>query len=476
LPPDEPVSSPDDESSPEPSAPGLTPAGGLFDSIFTTDAMAGATSDGAWLRAMLDFESALASAEGGLGLVPAHAAESIVTACHDDRFDPVAIGRAGRLGANPAIPLVDELRRRVPGDCAPWVHFGSTSQDVLDSALMLVIGRATDLVVDHLDDLASAAATLAQRHRSTPMAARTLLQQALPTTFGAKASGWLVATLEAAETVHRARQRCKVVQLGGAAGTLASLGDSGPRVVEAVAAELGLGVAVMPWHSDRTRVVEMACALAMATGVAGKISSDVALLMQTEVGEAFEPAAAGRGGSSALPQKRNPAMAAVVGAAVRRTNGLAGVILGCMVQEHERAVGAWQAEWQAMTGLLQSTGGALSTTAEMLAGLDVDARRMASNLDITRGLVLSERVTLELSRHLGPAEARRVVEQASRRVAASTRSLRDELEADPATAALWPELPDDLFDPKAWLGSAEIFVDRALAAYAGAPRAGGSAP
>jgi 3-carboxy-cis,cis-muconate cycloisomerase len=440
-------------------------AGGLFDSIFTTDEMSVVTSDPSWIRAMLDFEAALATAEGRLGVIPAAAAEEIALSCVHEKFDPVVLGRAARLGANPAIPLVKQLRERVPEDASRWVHFGSTSQDVLDTALVLVVRAGSRLVLGYLDKLAAAAAGLAVLHRSTPMAARTMLQQALPTTFGAKVSAWLVAILEATRSLDEAIGRFSVVQLGGAAGTLASLGEMGPRVVEAVASDLALGVPVLPWHTDRTRVVGIANALAVCAGVAGKVATDVALLMQTEVLEVSEPAASGRGGSSALPHKRNPAMAAVIGASWHRAQGLAGTVLGCMVQENERAVGAWQAEWQSINGLLQVTAGAVATAAEVLAGLEVDPSRMSENLQVTQGLVLSERVTIELAKHLGYRVAVQVVEESSARASASSRSLEDELWSDPVVAPIRGHLPADLFVPAGWLGSAETFVDRALKLY-----------
>jgi 3-carboxy-cis,cis-muconate cycloisomerase len=462
LSPAEPVPSP---GSAMPSLSDQVVAGGLFDSMFTTDEMSDVTSDASWIRAMLDFEAALATAEGRLGVIPPAAAEEIALSCRHEKFDPVALGRAARLGANPAIPLVKQLRERVPEDNSQWVHFGSTSQDVLDTALVLVVGAGSRLILGYLDKLAAAAAGLAELHRSTPMAARTMLQQALPTTFGAKVSAWLVATLEATRSLDAAVGRFSDVQLGGAAGTLAALGNVGPRVVEAVASDLALGVPVLPWHTDRTRVVGIANALAVCAGVAGKVANDVALLMQTEVREVSEPAASGRGASSALPHKRNPAMAAVVGASWHRAQGLAGTVLGCMVQENERAVGAWQAELQSVNGLLQVTAGAVATAAEMLAGLEVDPSRMSENLKVTQGLVLSERVTIELAKQLGYRQAAKVVAESSARASASSTSLEDELWSDPVVAPVKVRLPADLFVPAGWLGSAETFVDRALKLY-----------
>ena len=365
------------------------PPSELFGLLLSTDKMAAATSDWAWLKAMLRFEAALARVEARAGTVPAGAASAIERCCLDASswLDPAALARAGRLSGNPAVPLVAELRARLPEEVARWAHFGATSQDLLDTATMLVANDALGLVEADLGELAGAAAGLAQEHRSTLSVARTLLQHAAPTTFGAKAAGWLVAAVEAATSVREARRRRLAVQLGGPAGTLAGLGPAGPRLVEGLAGELGLLVPPLPWHTDRTRVAELAGALGRSAGVAAKVALDVALLMQTEVGEVREPAAPGRGGSSSLPHKRNPAMAVTVGAAWRLAQGHVAVLLGAMAQEHQRAAGAWQAEQLAFTELCRAAGGAVAVTAEMLSGLEVDPARMAANLQMSEGLV-----------------------------------------------------------------------------------------
>ncbi|HXW80162.1 MAG TPA: 3-carboxy-cis,cis-muconate cycloisomerase [Acidimicrobiales bacterium] len=459
---------PPGEPQPQPQPQAQHEAGGaLFESVFTTDQLAAATSDRAWVGAMLEFEAALAVAEAKVGLVPEEAAKAIARACREIDLDPVALGRAGRLGSNPAIPLVSSLRARLPDDVGRWLHFGATSQDVLDSAMMLVLRSVVRLALVDLGRLAAAAAKLAERYRSAPMVARTLLQHALPTTFGRKAAGWLVAVVEASEALQEVGHRRLAVQLGGAAGTLASLGSRGPQVVEVLAAELDLEVPVLPWHTDRTRVGEVSCALALCAGVAGKVALDVSLLMQTEVGEAFEPPAEGRGASSSLPHKRNPAMAATVLAAFRRAQGLASIVLAGMPQEHERAVGAWQAEWETVSELSRAAGGAVAIVADMLAGLEVDEVRMAVNLQMTGGLVLAERVTAELASVLGHEEARGVVEAASKRAVSSSTTLEQELRNEPGVAELWAGagLPGDMFEPGGSLGSSEYFVDRALDLY-----------
>jgi 3-carboxy-cis,cis-muconate cycloisomerase len=288
----------------------------------------------------------------------------------------------------------------------------------VDTALMLVLRQVLDLVLGDLARAAGAAAQLAERFRSTPMVARTLLQHALPTTFGRKAAGWLVSLEEVASTLHQVRRHRLAVQLGGPEGTLAGLGEHGPQVVDELASELHLATPVVPWHTDRTRVAEAASALALSAGISAKIALDVSLLMQNEVAEAFEPALAGRGGSSSMPGKRNPAMSATVSAAWRRAQGLSAVLLGTLAQEHERAAGAWQAEALTLSELCRAAGAAVSVTADILAGLEIDPARMAKNLALTQG---------EQPSGLGG--------------------------------------PSGLNGPPAWLGPAENFVDRALAMY-----------
>lgn len=378
--------------------------GGLFVSVLTTDAMTAATSDRSWLRAMLDFEVALARAEARAGVIPTGAAEAIEQCCRRDHdFDPVALGRAGRLSGNPAVALVGAVRERLAGQAAPWAHFGATSQDMVDTALMLVLRQALGLILGDMDRAKEAAAGLAERYRSAPMAARTLLQQALPTTFGRKAAGWLVALSEVTDGLEHVLHHRLALQLGGPAGTLASLGEHALGVVDEVASELGLLVPVLPWHTDRARVVEASSALALCAGAAAKVALDVSLLMQTEVGEVFEPFAPGRGGSSSMPHKRNPAMAASVTAAWRRAQGQSAVLLAAMPQEHERAVGAWQAEPETISELCRSVAGAVSVTADILEGLEVDTARMARNLDLGKD-ALGDDVP-NVSRSLKPAEA-----------------------------------------------------------------------
>jgi 3-carboxy-cis,cis-muconate cycloisomerase len=435
----------------------------VLDGIFTPQLLLDELSDRAWLQAMLDSERALAGAEAALGLIPAAAAEAIATACRAELYDPAEIARQGRAAGNPAEPLVRALRAQVGGEAAGKVHHGATSQDVLDTAAMLVSARALARVLADADDVTAACAELARAHRATPMVARTLMQQALPTTFGLKAAGWLAGTLEARQLVLDARGRL-AVQLGGAAGTLAALGEHGPAVAARMAADLGLAEPALPWHAARVRVAALGSALAILAGALAKIALDVVLLAQTEIGEAGEPTAAGRGASSTMPHKRNPVGSLLTIACARKAGACAGLLIGAMPQEHERAAGAWQAEWEALTGVLAAAGGAASSMADVLRGLEVHPGRMAANLAATRGLIMSERVAFALADRIGQADARALVEAAVARAGANDSTLRDELAAVadlPLTAA---EL-DAVFVPETYVGAADAFVDRALELY-----------
>ena len=449
------------------------PSDALFGPSLSTDVMLVTVSDRAWVQAMLDVEAALARAESRVGLIPSMAAEGIAAQCRVDEFDVAQLGRAAVRSANPVIPLVNALRAAVPNEAAPYVHHGATSQDILDTAMMLIARRALDLVLTDLDRAAAAAATIADRHRATIMAARTLLQQALPTTFGLKAAGWLVAIVESRSELTRVAQTRLAVQLGGAAGTLAALKDRGLDVARELAAELTLSQPTLPWHTARARLVEVATALAIAAGVAGKVALDVVLLAQTEVGEASESTIAGRGASSALPQKRNPVDAIEILAAVPGINAQVAVLLGAMLQEHERAAGAWQAEWPAFAETLRLAGGAVSRLASLLAGLQVDTERMRRNLDLSGGCIMAEHVVVKLAERIDPVMARALVDTAVSTASSTGRAFRDVLREDPTiTTHLKPEELADALEPSGYLGVAQLLIDRALAAYRGKEGAG----
>ncbi len=425
--------------------------------------MAEATSDRAWLAALLEVEASLAEAESAAGLVPAEAAAAIREACRPDDFDLEKIGLDAMAAANPVVPLVKALTRAVPGAAAPYVHLGATSQDILDTALMLIAKRALGLLLADLDGLAADCAGLAERHRDTVMAGRTLLQQAVPITFGLKAAGWLVGLTEATERLADLRQRRLAVQLGGAAGTLAAFGDDGLGVASGLAYALGLAEPPLPWHSDRTRVAELGAALAIAAGTAGKVTLDIVLLSQTEVGEVSERTP---GTSSAMPHKRNPVAAIEADACARGAAAQASVLIGSLRAEHERAAGAWQAEWHALGESFRLTAGAIARTRSAVEGLVVDAERMRANLDLDGGLVLSEAAARILAARLGRPAAEEIVRTAAARVDGGGGTLAQALAAEPAVAAALSE--EELaaaLDPVRQVGQATALIDRALAMH-----------
>jgi 3-carboxy-cis,cis-muconate cycloisomerase len=430
-----------------------------FGQLFVPEPLLHAVSDRAWLQAMLDAERALAAALAKAGVVPAGSAQEIGGRCDVDLYDVEAVVRDGRAVGNPAEPLVRALRERVGGEAATWIHWGATSQDVVDTASMLVARRSLELILPELDRSLARLAELAESHRSTPMAARTLLQQAVPTTFGFKAAGWLVALLDGRRALESARADL-AAELGGAAGTLAPLGDRGVEVLRLFSEELGLAEPVLPWHTNRARVAALGAALQVASGALGKIGLDVVLLAQTEVGEVRE---ASGGGSSTLPHKRNPVGATLGRACARLASGHA-AILGPTGHEHERAAGDWHAEWEALSGALAYTGGAAWAIAECVGGLEVDTARMRRNLDLTDGAILAERVAFSLAETLGRGEAHAIVQEVASRDGAFALELR----ADDRTG-LTDEALAELLDPLTYLGSAEAFVDRALAEYRDGP-------
>lgn len=444
---------------------------GLFGGVFGHGGAAAETDDAAWLRALLDAEAALARAQARTGLVdPAHA-EAITRACVPENFDADALGRSAAGGGNPVIPLVKELTRVVGGGAARHVHQGATSQDIMDTAMMLLARRASAVILADLRSLGDALADLAAAHRDTPMAGRTLLQQALPTTFGAVAASWLSGLDAAATRVDTVARSRLAVQLGGAAGTLASLGGRGPGVVAAFAAELGLTEPALPWHTERGRVAELAGALAQVCGAVGKSAGDVVLLAQTEVGEAAEDGGPGSGGSSTLPHKRNPVAAVSALACARQAPGLTATLLAAQFQEHQRAAGAWHSEWPALSALLRAAGSAVAWLRTSVDRLRVDTARMRRNLDLTGGLLLAERVTTDLAADVGRLDAHERVALACARAVADGRPLADVLAADLAGLRTRARI-DALLDPAGYLGSAALFTDRAVAAHraAGAGR------
>lgn len=437
---------------------------GLFGPMFGTPAATERTSAAAWLRAMLDFESALAAAQAGAGVIPRPAAEEIARRCRTELFDADSIAERAVSSATPVIALVRDLTALLDDDAKPYVHKAATSQDVIDTAAMLIARDVLGLIIDDLRAAADECARLAEQHRDTVMIARSLLQQALPTTFGSRCATWLTSLDEAVRALERIRRERLAVQFGGAAGTLAALGPDGVEVLALLATELGLAEPVVPWHTDRTRIAELAGALGTAAGALGKIALDVELHAQTEVGELADGQA---GGSSAMPHKQNPVSAVLVSAATRRAPGLVATLLSAMPQEYERAAGAWQSEWEPLTELLRLVASASAQTRRLLTGLRVRPEQMAVNLGLTRGLVMAENAAGRLMSSLGRTEAQELVGRLCRRAVQEGTTLRAELLADQQVRAVLSE--DEVIEatePAGYLGSAPAFVDRALTAHA----------
>jgi 3-carboxy-cis,cis-muconate cycloisomerase len=415
---------------------------------------------------MLDAEAALARASARAGLISDEDAAAIGAACDAARFDPGAIGSEASRTGNPVVPLVKALTDAVEGPAAGHVHRGATSQDILDTAAMLVARRALEPLLEDLEAAADAAARLAGEHRETVMAGRTLMQQALPIAFGLKAAGWLVGLDEAATRLHEVRRGRLAAQLGGAAGTLASLEESGVEVAAFFAEELGLDEPVLAWHTIRMRPAELAGALGAAAGVIAKVGRDVVLMAQTEVGEVRE-GVPGRGGSSTLPHKRNPVAAISAVASASRAPALVASLLAAMAHEHERAAGPWHAEWRPFCELLEAVGSGAAWLRDCLEHLEVDAERMRANLDLTHGALLAERVTTALAPALGRGAAHELVTEAAQEAFASERALGDVLAArSEVTAHVDRDELARLLDPAGYLGATDELISRALRAHA----------
>ncbi|MET9319522.1 3-carboxy-cis,cis-muconate cycloisomerase [Streptomyces sp. NPDC003038] len=423
-----------------------------------------ATGDLAFLQAMLDAEAALTRARARLGLVPSCAVSAVTAAADATAYDLRDIARQARTGGNPVIPLVAALRTAVGRAAAGHVHQGATSQDILDTAAMLVARRTLDAVLTDLDRTAEALAALADAHRHTLMPGRTLTQHAVPTTFGLKAAGWRALARDARDRVAAVRDALPA-QLGGAAGTLAAFAeqcgvDGALRLLAAYAEETGLAEPVLPWHTLRTPVADLGAALAFTAGALGKFAADVLVLARTEIGEVREGAG---GPSSAMPHKSNPVAATLIAGAARQVPALAAVLLGSLAAEDERPAGAWHAEWQTLREALRLTGGAARCAAELAEGLRPDAARMRANLGLTGELILSERIATALTPYVGQAGARSLVTGTAARSADGhaplTALLRDLPELADVPEALWR----DLADPARSLGCAPALVDRALA-------------
>ncbi|MCK9716411.1 3-carboxy-cis,cis-muconate cycloisomerase [Pseudomonas syringae pv. syringae] len=426
-------------------------------------------SDEGRVQGMLDFEAALARAQARVGLIPPEVVADIELSCDARLFDfdalAIAIGSAG----NSAIPLVKALGKQIAARSAEaerYVHMGATSQDVMDSGLILQLRRAIVLLEHDLARLADAMAEQAQRHAGTPLAGRTWLQQATPVTLGMKIAGWLGAVTRHRQRLNEIKPRLLCLQFGGASGSLAALGDQAFSVAETLAGELQLALPEQPWHTQRDRLVEFAGLLGLIAGSLGKLGRDVSLLMQTEVGEVFEPSAPGKGGSSTMPHKRNPVGAAVMISTATRAPGLVATMLAAMPQEHERSLGLWHAEWETLPELCCLVSGSLQQALQVIPGLQVDAERMAINLQSTKGLVLAEAVSIALAQRIGRDAAHHLVEQCCRRAVEQGDHLRQVLGETPQISEQFSsdEL-DRLLDPAHYLGQARHWVERAVAEH-----------
>lgn len=438
----------------------------LFDDLFSYDALEQLLSDDARVQGMLRFEAALAIAEFRAGVIPEGAARKIAEHCQTLTPDVCSIAKQAALAGNIAIPLLKILTEAVSQEdknAARFVHWGATSQDVLDTGFLLQARDILRLVEKDLAHLSNSLAALAEQHRTTPTVARTWMQQAAPTTFGFVVAGWLDAVLRHRTRLAEIRPRVLTLQFGGAVGTLAALRDRGPEVAKTLAGELQLALPTIPWHTQRDRVAELATFFGLLTGTLGKIGRDISLRTQTEVGELTEPAAEGRGGSSTMPHKRNPVTCAVLIAAETRIPGLVATMLSAMPQENERGLGGWQAEWETLPEILRISAGALHHFAEMLPSLGVDSERMCENIDSSKGLIFAEAVSVALADRMGKMPAHMLVEAASKKALAVKRPLKQVLLEEPnlhghLTAA---DL-EGLFDVRNYLGSADEFVRRVL--------------
>jgi 3-carboxy-cis,cis-muconate cycloisomerase len=440
-----------------------TSSGGLTGPLFGDPAVDAAVDDAAFVRAMLEAEAALALASADVGVLPQGAASAIAATCGQLDVDLDALGRASVSSGNPVVPLVRLIGDATEGDAGTWVHHGATSQDIIDTALMLMSQHAGARIVDRLWAAADACATLAADHRGTLMVARTLGQQAAPTTFGRKAAGWLLALSDATDRLAVVCRDRLAAQLGGPVGTLAAFGADGERVAAAYAHRLGLGRPVLPWHTDRLRVLDLAAALGSVAAVADKIATDVLLMAQSEVGEV---SLAVSGGSSSMPHKHNPVDAVLVRAGTARVPGLVATLFAAAAPEHERATGAWHSEWQPWRELLSVAGGVANRTADLLEGLRVDATRMRANLAVTGGLVMAESVAARLAGPLGRTAAHDLVARCVELAGTTGRPFADVLAADPdVTAHLDRDAISAALDPTSWLGSSATMVDRALESY-----------
>jgi 3-carboxy-cis,cis-muconate cycloisomerase len=452
----------------------INPADGpVLGTLYGSDAMRSVFDEQAYFQRMLDVEAGLARVQARLGIIPAAAAEAIAAAARVENLRTEALAANARNVGYPVVGLVAELSRAA-GEAGGWTHWGATTQDIMDTATVLQVRDGLALIDAELVAVLRALAGQATRHRHAVMAGRTHLQQALPTTFGLKCATWAIPFIAHRQRLAQLRPRVEQVEFGGAAGTLASLGEQGLAVTRELATELGLGCPVAPWHVCRDTLAETAGFLGLVCGSLAKIATDIILLAQTEVGEVAEPYVAGRGSSSTMPQKRNPIASEYILAASRTVQALVPVMLGAMAQDHERATGPWQAEALALPQIFVLTHGALLHARAIAEGMVVDAGRMRRNLDLTNGLIVAEAVMMGLAPVLGRGEAHHVVKHACDVALAEGVPLAEALARDRAVAErLDRSAIERLTDPAGYLGSAQGFIDRVAAAALAACRPAG---
>ena len=438
----------------------------VFRNIFSTEAMRRVFSDETRVQKYLDFEAALARAQSGLGIIPQTAAEEIVHHCDAAEIDFVKLERETARIGYPVLPVVQQLVALCRDGLGEWCHWGATTQDVTDTATILQVREALTLIEADIDAIAGALAGLARKYRDTPMAGRSNLQQAVPITFGYKMATVLAAFERHKERLRELRARVLVGEFGGAAGTLASLGGRGLEVQAELMKELKLGVPAIAWHTVRDTIAEVGCFLGLVAGTCGKIAFDVKLMMQTEVEELYEPFHEGRGSSSTMPQKRNPISSVYITALNSVVRQQVAALLDAMVEDHERATGPWEIEWIVLPEIFCLTAGVLAQTLFVLTGLQVDERKMRANLDLTKGLIVSEAVMMGLGPYLGRQYAHDLVYDICRNVIATGRPLVDLLaENEEVSKHLNREALVKLCDPANYLGEAGAMVDRVLAMH-----------
>ena len=434
----------------------------LFDELLSFAELQKILSDATRIQRMLDFEAALARAEARTGTIPERAAHKIAEHCRVERFDLSLLAKQTAQSGNVAIPLVKLLTEdvaRQDKDAARFVHWGATSQDAIDTGMVLQLHDALRLIEKDLVRLTDRLATLATEYRATPVVARTWMQQALPSTFGFIVAGWLDAVLRHRERLNECHLRVLCLQFGGAVGTMAALAGRGPDIARALADELRLTLPAAPWHTHRDRMAEIATVLGLLTGTLGKIARDISLHSQTEIGELSEPG--GGGGSSTMPHKRNPVTCAVVLQAATRVPGLVSTMLSALPQEYERGLGGWHAEWETLPQIVRLSGGALYHLAEMLPKMEVHKDRMLHNLEITGGLIFAEAVSMALAERMGKMPAHLLLEGASKKARTESRHLKEVLREEPGLHGhLTPADLESLFDVRNYLGNAEQFVEQ----------------